>query len=322
MLSTPFGGSAVEPHGDEFQLDRTAVTTDPHLQAPCKPGDSSANTNSVGAEVRRGEANAAYHEDETHRSCSRVKTFIDSPALYHKRYIAKTLPPFSNSALDHGTLLHRWFEEGDAFLDLLVSPPADTLTDTGLVGKKAQDWAKNHAPEGAVVVSPKERVQILAEVAAIEGNPAASDLLSRITEHEISVYWQTADGHRLKCRFDALTSDGLVLDLKTTREEDILADFYDSVLRFKYHLQDAWYRCGMEAMGLEPKPLHFIVISTSVAHDCHVVTLPAEVVAAGKRLMDTALADLRLREDLDWWLPETHGEVVELSFPAHALRRL
>lgn len=270
--------------------------------------------------IRRGEANADYHAKVTHRSCSRVKTLLDSAVLYHQRYIAQSLPPFGSSAMDHGTLLHSWLERGDDFLETLVVPPASTLTATGLVGKEAEKWAKNEAPAGATVVSPKERSQILSEVAAIKANPAAAELIDRITEREISVYWETHDGHRLKCRFDALTSDGLALDLKTTKEADILADFWRSVLAFRYHLQDAWYRCGMEAMGLEPKPLLFIVISTSLPHDCQVVTLPAAVVAEGQRLMDKALAELRLREDLDWWLPDQHGEVVELSFPAHALR--
>lgn len=305
-------------HGDSTG---TIASSSP-LQRTCTNTDDGSYAPNVGAVIRRGEANSDYHANETHRSCSRAKTLLDSPVLYDQRYISKTLPPFSSSATDHGTLLHSWLELGDDFLESLVVPPPETLTATGLLGKEADKWAKNEAPAGAVVVSPKERAQIVAEIAAIKANPAAAELLSRVTEHEISVYWETLDGHRLKCRFDALTSDGLAIDLKTTREEDILAGFYDSVLRFKYHLQDAWYQCGMEAMGLEPQPLRFIVISTAFRHDCQVVTLPAEVTAAGRRLMDKALAELRLREDLDWWLPDSHGEVVELPFPAHVLRRL
>jgi hypothetical protein len=274
------------------------------------------------SDMRRGEANDTYHANETHRSCSRVKTLLDSPVLYHQRYVAKTLPPFSSSATDHGTLMHTWLEFGDAFLERLVVPPSETLTATGLVGKEALKWAEKEAPADAIVVSPKERAQILAEVRAIKANPAAAELIASISEHEISAYWTNADGDNLKCRFDALTADGLAIDLKTTREADILSGFWKSVIDFKYHLQDAWYRRGMEACGIEPAPLRFIVISTSLPHDCQVVTLPDAVVAEGQRLMDTALADLRLRESLDWWLPDAHGEVVELSFPAHVLGRM
>jgi len=305
-------------HGDSAA---TALATGPD-------GSDITNVRSIStpsflhADMRRGESNDAYHANETHRSCSRAKTLLDSPVLYYQRYIAKTLPPFSSSATDHGTLMHMWMEFGDDFLERLVVPPSEKLTATGLVGKEAQKWAENEAPTGAIVVPPKERAQLLAEINAIKANPAAAELMASIAEHEISAYWTDADGNNLKCRFDALTSDGLALDLKTTREADILCGFWKSVIDFKYHLQDAWYRRGMEACGMEPAPLRFIVISTSLPHDCQVVTLPDAVVAEGQRLMDKALADLRLRESLDWWLPDTHGEVVELSFPAHALGRM
>lgn len=287
-------------------------------QAACA-SQSGTHTEHVRPDIRLDESNAEYHADETYRSCSRVKTFLDSPHLYHKRYIAKILPPYQSSALDHGTLLHRWLEEGESFLESLVSPPQDTLTSTGLVGKEAKKWAENEAPPGATVVGPKERAQILAEVAAINAHPAARELIEQVTHHEMSVRWVTPDGHRLKCRADAVTPD-LWIDLKTTSDEDILSQWPSSVLKWKYHLQDAWYRCGMEACGMAPQPLHFIVISTAIGHDCEVVTLPEAVVSEGRRLMDKALADLRFREDLDWWLPDHHGEVVELKFPAYLLR--
>jgi len=289
-------------------------------QAACRAGLSRPYMVPVRpVDIRRQETNADYHADETHRSCSRVKTLLDSTTLYHQRYVAKTLPPYQSSALDHGTLMHRWLEEGDAFLETLVSPPPDTLTATGQVGKEAKKWAENEAPAGATVVGPKERAQILAEVAALKANPAAVELIDAIIDHEVSVRWTTPQGDRLKCRYDARTPD-VWIDLKTTSDEDIRSQWPASVIRFKYHLQDAWYRLGMEACGLEPRPLHFIVVSTSISHDCQVVTLPEVVVAEGRRLMDRALADLRLREDLDWWLPDHHGEVFELEFPAYLLR--
>lgn len=313
------GAVGTDGHG---AVSCASIKPHQHLPGACTGHESGQYGNHVDAVIRRGEANADYHAKETHRSCSRIKTLLDSPVLYYQRYIAKTLPPFSSSAVEHGTLLHSWLELGDDFLESLVVPPPETLTATGLVGKEAEKWAKNEAPAGAVVVSPKERAQVVAEVVAIKSNPAAAELLSRISDRELSVYWESADGHRLKCRFDALTEDGIVLDLKTTREADICCDFWKAVLSFRYHMQDAWYRRGMEAMGLEPQPLRFIVISTSQPHDCQVVTLPAAVVAEGQRLMDKGLADIRLREDLDWWLPETHGEVIELQFPAHVLGRI
>lgn len=294
------------------------------VQTPCESalGPHRNNVRSHSADVRRGEANEAYHAPDGYLSCSPVKTFCDSVRTYHARYVARTLPPLGGDAIFHGSLLHEWLEAGlsDGFLATLAVPPESTLTSTGQVGKEARAWCADNCPAGAKLVSPKEIGQLRNERAALLANPAFVELNDRIVERELSVRWEQ-DGHRLKCRFDALT-DEFALDLKTTREEDILESFHESVVRFKYHLQDAWYQCGMAAMGMAPKPLRFIVISTAASHDCQVVTLPQQVIDAGRRLMDRALADLRLREDLDWWLPETHGEVVELPFPAHALRRL
>lgn len=305
----------------EMACETFSLHDDP-LQAACTFLPEGRYTVGVGdVDVRHTESNADYHADENYRSCSRVKTLLDSPALYYKRYVAKTLPPLSSSALDHGTLLHRWLEEGDAFLETLVSPPASKLTATGMAGKEAEKWAKTDAPQGSTVLSPKELSQIRYEVDALKKNPAARELIEAGIAREVSIRWMTPNGHRVKCRADLITPDCWV-DLKTTKVEDILADWWRAVLDFKYHLQCAWYMRGMEACGLDAVPLRFIVVSTSIPHDCQVVTLPQAVIDEGRRMMDTALADLRLREDLDYWLPDQHGEVSELQFPAYALRSM
>jgi hypothetical protein len=318
-MSGIFGGPSQKIHPPQT-LDTTGAFSrsgadEHHVEADQRPPKNAT------ADIRHGESNADYHADEAYRSCSRVKTLLDSPLLYHQRYIAKSLPPFTSSAMELGTLLHSWMELGDTFLETLVAPPSEMLTDTGLVGKKAQTWAKDHVPEGSTLVSPKQRSQILAAVHAVLGNPAAVEELEQVTAHEVSVRWVSHDGHFLKCRYDAGTPTHWI-DLKTTSEEDIEASFWSSVLKFKYHLQDAWYRRGMEACGMEAAPLRFIVVSTSPTHDCQVVTLPDVVVAEGQRLMDNALAELRVREDLDWWLRDSHGEVHELPFPPHVLGRM
>ncbi len=332
-LNPQFGGTAVGGSptiGESDKIGTTEGLSDPQIvilgvagSSPVShPLPSIASAGPSVADVRRGESNADYHGDESYRNCSRVKTFLDSPALYYGRYVARTIPQQSSDALEHGLLLHSWFEQGDAFLDSLAVPPEDRLTPTGQVGKTALEWAKNEAGPDATVVSPKLARQLRLEAEAIKRHPAARELMSRIVERELSVRWETADGHLLRCRFDALTSDGIVVDLKTTREADILANFWKSVLDFRYGFSEAWYRAGMEACGLLERPIHYIVISTSLPHDVQVVTLPEQVVEQGREQMVRALADLRLRENLDWWLPESHGEVVELPFPAHALRRV
>ena len=274
------------------------------------------------ADVRRGEPNDEYHGDRKYRNCSSAKVALESIPIYYARCVARTLPSPSNDGIRFGSLLHDWFEQGDSIRAKWAVPPASTLTPTGLLGKDAKKWLENEAPAGATLVTPSVYAQLEGAIAAIEAHPAAVELMRRIVERELSVRWETDEGYLLRCRFDALTSDGWVVDLKTTREDDILANFWKSVIDFKYHVQDAWYRRGMVACGMDPAPLRFIVVSSGPSHDCQVVTLPDALVREGERLMDKVLAELRLREDLDWWLPDQHGEVVELPVPAHVLRRV
>lgn len=209
---------------------------------------------------------------------------------------------------------------GDSLFEELVAPPEDTLTDTGLVGKKAQQWAAENAA-GRELVSQKELRQIQREIDAIRNHRAARELIEAGIAHEISVRWTSADGHRLRCRPDLCTDEAWV-DLKTTREADILSSFWRSVMDFGYHAQDAHYQWGMEALGMEARPLKFIVVSTTWPHDCHVITLPQDLVAEGRRRLLQSLADIRVRMDLDHWMPDQHGEVVELPVPAHLLRSM
>lgn len=274
----------------------------------------------IDAEIRLDEPISEYHQDAEYRNASRVKTFLDSSRLYWRRYLAPTpLPSPTSTSLEFGTLLHQWFEEGDALLGRLASPPPQFLTATGLVGKEGKKWAAENLPAGGQLVSPSVMDQLRQAIDAVRGNQAATRLMDRVVHREASVRW-THLGHKLRCRFDQVTSDGLVVDLKTTSDADILHDWWRSVLKWKYHFSEAWYRCGAQACGLPDQPLRYIVVSTVPPHDCHVVTLPWDVVAEGRRLMDAALTDLQVREDLGWWDHESHGEEVELTFPSYATR--
>lgn len=268
--------------------------------------------------ITAGESNEDYHASSGWSKSQLWDHSSRGARYFYLRHVAKSIRPEESSALSHGTRLHRWLEVGDQLFDELVSPPPDTLTETGLVGKKALQWAADNAP-GRQVVSSRELAQIRREIDSIREHRAARELIDAAVGHELSVRWRSPDGDMLRCRPDLIT-DKVWVDLKTTREADILASFWKSVMDYGYHAQDAHYQWGMEAAGMEARPLAFIVVSTTGVHDCHVVTLPQELVAEGRRRLLQSLADIRLRMDLDYWMPDQHGEVVELPVPAHLIR--
>jgi len=270
--------------------------------------------------ITAGESNESYHSS-TGWSKSQLWDHASRGSQYfYLRHVAKSIRPEESAALTHGTLLHRWMEVGDAFFSEVVCAPDEMLTETGLIGKKARQWATENAPEQALI-SSKELRQIQREVAAIKGHRAAMDLIESAVAHELSIRWRSSEDDLLRCRPDLCTEDRWV-DLKTTREMDILSSFWKSVMDYGYHAQDAHYQWGMEAVGMEPRPLCFVVVSTASPHQCHVVTLPLELVSEGRKILLRTLADIRVRMDLDYWMPDQHGEVVELPIPAHVLGRI
>jgi len=271
--------------------------------------------------LTEGEKNSDYHSSKGWSKSQLWDHASRGPQYFYLRHVAKSIQPEQSSALSHGTRLHRWLEIGAGLFSEIVAPPEDTLTDTGLVGKKALAWAAENASPSQEVVSPKELAQLRREISAIEGNRAAMELIESAVAHEVSVRWQSQEGDLLRCRPDLLTEDSWV-DLKTTRETDILSLFWKSVLDYGYHAQDAHYQWGMEAAGMEARPLFFIVVSTTFPHECHVVTLPKQLVDHGRQQLLRSLADIRLRMDLEYWMPDQHGEVTELSVPAYVLGRL
>lgn len=272
------------------------------------------------ATIQAEESSESYHSSAGWSKSQLWDHASRGARYFYLRHVAKSIKPEESAALSHGTRLHRWLEVGDQLFDELAVPPADTLTDTGLVGKKAQQWAVENAA-GRDLVSQKELRQLQREVEAIRSHRAARELIESAIAHEISVRWTSDDGHLLRCRPDLCTEEAWV-DLKTTREADILSSFWRSVMDFGYHAQDAHYQWGMEALGMEARPLKFVVVSTTWPHDCHVVTLPQDLVAEGRRRLLHSLADIRVRMDLDHWMPDQHGEVVELPIPAHLLRSM
>jgi hypothetical protein len=268
--------------------------------------------------AEEGQSNSDYHSSAGWSKSQLWDHASRGARYFYLRHVARSIQSEESAALAHGTRLHRWLEVGDRLFDELVAPPEDTLTESGQVGKKSQQWALENAP-GKELVSPKEIRQLRREIASIMEHRAARGLIEAAVAHEVSVRWVGPDGQLLRCRPD-LVSETAWVDLKTTREADILDSFWKSVVSYGYHAQDAHYQWGMEALGMEPRPLKFVVVSTVWPHQCHVVTLPVDLVAEGRRRLLASLADIKLRMDLDYWMPDQHGEVVELPVPAHIRR--
>jgi len=269
------------------------------------------------ADIRLGEPIGEYHRDET-LSTSKIKDFlVGGPEYFHACHVERSVQRSKTAAFNHGDLLHYWLETLDDSFSFAVASPKSELTPSEGIGQKARKWFEAQGfPEETFLVSPSELAQAKAEARAVRR--AAGNLIDEIVGHEVSIRFDIS-GCPVKCRADAITATRF-LDLKTTRERWLLKDFWKSVADYGYDVQDYIYQRGMEACGMEAAPLIFIVVSTT-SGQCRCVTLPQQMTRAAGRRVEAALQDIALRRELDCWLPDEHGDVVELPVPAGVLGR-
>lgn len=320
--------------GETFAADVTegAWGVNPHLpsvRAPaCRAGalptELIALINSLNAlrwgdaTVVEGLANELYHGVRGVFSSSQERDMARSLELFHGRHIARTIPGFSSSSTEVGSDVHAWWENVEAGLDFLVCPPDETLTPTGLIGKKAEEWAKNAGITGRLV-SPSARSSIQRIVDALLANPRAMELNAATVYRELSFFWPHENGLWLRSRADNVLEDNHYVDLKTTSCEDIDRDFPGSVRKFGYDRQQAFYELCQEASGGPVSGMTFVIVQTNYPYQVRCRTLPRAIVDKAKGSVLRNLDEIKNRIDLDHWIPDGADEIRELVFPRWAL---
>lgn len=142
----------------------------------------------------------------------------------------------------------------------LVGYPDEHLTPSGNVSTKAATlaWAEGQRNAGLVPVSPGDIARVDAMAESILAHPIARDLLESEGERELSVF-ADIDGVPVRARLDALTN-GVGIDLKTTRKRADAEGFARDASDLGYHVQAAWYRNAMAAVGSPLSRFLFIVV--------------------------------------------------------------
>jgi exodeoxyribonuclease VIII len=115
--------------------------------------------------------------------------------------------------------------------------------------------------EGREIISNEEWTKLAAIRDAVRSHPAAALALAGSPVIEQSIFWDV-DGIACRCRPDAVTERGVIVDLKTTR--DASPDgFAKSIAQYRYHVQAAFYSDGYKtAFGEAPRGFVFIAVET------------------------------------------------------------
>jgi len=148
---------------------------------------------------------------------------------------------------------------------------------------------------GAVPINVADYETATAMAAAVHDHDHAAALLSH-GDPEISGYWtDPATGARLRWRADWLHPGRtrlIIVDYKTTKNAEPRA-FWKSVSEYGYHQQDAWYRDGVIACGIDDDPL-FLFIAQEKEY-------PYEVTVHESKPADIERARGLNRKAIDLW---------------------
>ena len=183
------------------------------------------------------------------------------------------------------------------------------------------DEAKRQVAEaraaGQVPLKPDEAAAVAAMVEAVRTHPLAGRLFASGAPEQ-SIWWtDPATGARLRCRPDWLTEvlgEPVVVDLKSTEDASPQA-WRKTAANYGYHVQDPYYRDGLEAIGLGPADFVFVLVEKSPPYLVATYRLTAEDVALGRARARRGI-DLYARclESGEW--PGYALDFVEIPLPA------
>lgn len=253
-----------------------------------------------------------YHADTTRDSHSSLELFRESPTLYAAQRLWGWQKQDSPSwEMLMGSALDCWLFEREQFGERYA-----------LSGTKCATTTKRESPDGRTFLTATE-TKLLADIeAGICSHPTAYEALIRSEgEAQKVLKWTDAEtGLPLKAKMDRWLPGGrLIVDLKLTgdiRERE----WVRIAARFGYARQDAFYREGAEACGMDPQSFIFIVASREWPHGCAVYTLGEHIVEAGRRQNRELLRDLARRKAANDWDDRTSDEIQEINdFPQWAL---
>jgi len=238
--------------------------------------------------------------EDYHASPAISKSGLDavSKSIDHYRaYKAKATKV--TPAMIFGQRVHEITLEPDTFHDRFTVKPADLDGRT----KEGKAWKAEAADRGLPIIDAAELEELETIASAVHNHPIAGPIIRSEGWIESSFFWTDPEyGVDCRCRPDILTTDGLYIDLKTTRDASPEA-FATSAARYRYDVQGAFYSRGIESV-LELEVQEFLIVAVEKAppYAVAVYRLPPVFLSIGVERMHRDLERFRdYLEDPDQW---------------------
>ena len=264
----------------------------------------------------------AYHGNPA-ISHSKLECYRRRPALYFKKYVARTLPqPEETGAFRLGSAVHcAVLEEKEFSARYILRPDCDRRTKEGKI--QFAEFSAQHADK--TLLDADEMAQVVAMREAVAAHPIASQLLY---DGHAEMTWRKEQLNALgalQCRTDWFSSFGCeitngepyALDLKTVEslDSDAFRNFERAAFSYGYHRQAGFYLPLINEIYERPvSRMYYVAVEKVEPFGVAVYKLSDDAIARGQ---DENIADLmRLKRSLetgDW--PNIEPTIHELKLP-------
>jgi len=238
--------------------------------------------------------NEEYHSNTTHISKSGLDQIRKSPAHYWDKYLNPDRPANNpTEAMIFGTAVHSAILEPDSFRDnYAFIDDTEKFLELKSKGVKSprqtnayKEWLAGEQMEnaGKLIISQDDFNDILKIRDKALSNHIVKKLLSNGIAEQSFFFNDEMTGAPCKARPDWYSNVGFIMDIKTT--EDASKDgFARSVMKYRYHVQAPFYLDAMRACGGEPRGFTFVAIEKTRPFNMSILTVPAEILAFGRRV--------------------------------------
>ena len=187
-----------------------------------------------------------YHADLTHLSKSKLDVISEAPAKYKHFYLDGN-PRKETKAMFEGLAAHRYLFEQHTMGDhYFVFDDSEIVAEIGGAKPRGttryKEWKSEQLEKnaGKLEIDTDLLLTVQGIYQAAQNNPDYMRLIEPGYQAEQILYGKI-DGVKVKCRIDChVESTHTIIDLKTTTDASE-RDFAWSCLKYRYHVQDAFY---------------------------------------------------------------------------------
>lgn len=253
----------------------------------------------------------AYHATAA-ISSSAIRTLLRSPAHYKCHYIDR-VEKVESEALRIGGLIHTALLQPELLQQhMVVRPKWDMRTKSGK--EASAEWdLKFNRPE-AIIVNSSDCDMLVGMMKVAQSNAKLRELLGGGVV-ERSIYFER-DGVKSKTRSDALLDNGIVLELKSTKDASFRS-FQRDCWNYRYDVQAAWNLDAVNHTLGGFEKVVILAIEKEPPYATALYDIDATMLAMGREGYKAALDRYRWCVEKNFW-PAYGDELQRMYLPPYA----